>query len=169
MTVLSAPLLETRGWVCLAELDVRLLFGMWEFRERVPRWPNHITGAILCVKLSLSIWATTLQQRVPPFFILLFWLGLDSDWAGSKWTHQTGKNVGPPQRRVQIICLQLVLVRVWMKGTSLGAFVSTDLFTLTHMSNLILVSCLNWCHVSDRPICHTGWCGNHVQMLREGG
>lgn len=50
------PFLEAIAGVCLAELDVRgSLFGMWEFKKRVPRWPNHITGAILRVKLSLSI------------------------------------------------------------------------------------------------------------------
>lgn len=50
------------------------LFGMWEFKHRVPRWPNHITGAILHVKLSLSIWSTALQRRalaVPPIPVLI--------------------------------------------------------------------------------------------------
>lgn len=50
-----------------------------------------------------------------------------------------------------------------------GAIVPTDLSTLNHMSNLILVSRLNWCHVSHRPICHTGWRGNHVERLGGGG
>lgn len=52
------PCSEGTAPVHLAESDGRLaLSGMWEFETRVARWPNHITGAILCAKLSLSIGA----------------------------------------------------------------------------------------------------------------
>lgn len=49
------------------------------------------------------------------------------------------------------------------------SIVPADLFTPNHMSNLILVSRLNWCHVSHRPIRHAGWRGNRVERLGGGG
>lgn len=58
LLVTLPPFSEGTASVHLVELDMRLaLFGMWEFETRVARWPNHITGAILRVKLSLSICA----------------------------------------------------------------------------------------------------------------
>lgn len=64
---------------------------------------------------------------------------------------------GIPPLRALIICLQLALVGVWMEGmcvcvevyicacvhSGAGAVIPSDLFTLNHMSNLILVSRLN--------------------------
>lgn len=62
------------------------------------------------------------------------------------YTASSGDAVLPRQRAL-IMCLPLALVGVWTEGMCVsmgaGAIVPTDLFTLNHMSNLILVSRLN--------------------------
>lgn len=71
------------------------------------------------------------------------------DWgliaSDRKYTASDGKAF-PLRRRTLIICLQLVLVGVWTPQCYIyipRAVVPADLPTLTHMSNLILVSRLN--------------------------
>lgn len=57
--------------------------------------PNHIMGAIFCVKLSLSIWAMVLWQQAMPFFFhisVLIGSWYRPDW---NWLFAAGRRETP--------------------------------------------------------------------------